>query len=81
MHKLTLDVESLEVQSFETEAPSDDRGTVRGHAPTLVEVDCESIRAACPTAMCLTPGNTLCTCIDGNCQPGSEVDDCISHGC
>lgn len=51
MKKLKLD--DLRVASFETATEVTDlRGTVRGHAPTLVETNCAGTRWDCSIDMC-----------------------------
>ena len=56
MRKLSLNVESLSIQSFETsEAVKDARGTVHGHDPTRAGRHCNgdtSIADACVTGLC-----------------------------
>ena len=90
MRKLTLDLETLNVQSFETGAEKRDHGTVYGHAPTRGHhTQCASAFDACPTGFC-APTNTvdcdtsLCTvdtCPETYDCP-SAVDACPSgRGC
>lgn len=53
MRKIKLAVETLEVQSFTTSAPSADRGTVVAHEPTRGHnVGCGSAFDACQTGLC-----------------------------
>ena len=47
MRKLTLDLDSLDVQSFDpTPEPVAARGTVRGHA---TDFECTNYRPMCPS--------------------------------
>jgi hypothetical protein len=55
MKKLRLDVDTLAVASFATEAAEVDGGTVEGHfIPTNPYCAAQTYRTYCP--------NTLCTC-------------------
>lgn len=62
MKKLTLDLDALAVQSFETTATPEERGTVRGNAVAL-----DAFSGSCPTC---EPIDT-CTCEETGC--GSAV--------
>ena len=90
MRKLTLDIDALCIQSFETSRAAGGRGTVQGHARTLdlcgTFNGCGSEIDACPSALGCTLwqcDTTYCTVT--NCQTTSldpEVcasmrDDCI----
>ena len=85
MRKLSLNVESLSVQSFETtEAVKDARGTVLGNAQTQRGPNCgdTSIADACVTGLCTGDCPTYdayqCTAL----CPESYNDACPSgRGC
>lgn len=61
MRKITLSLDHLAVESFETATVDGDRGTVQAHfAPTYNGADCGSAYDACPTGLCAptsTPRN------------------------
>lgn len=67
MRKLRLDLESLEVSSFETAVPEREGGTVRGNYLDT-KADCDSTRVVrdcqctryCPTETCPTDGRPFC---------------------
>lgn len=53
MRKITLDLDALAVESFETAADAAERGTVVGHGPTDNGPNCDgSIADACVTGLC-----------------------------
>ena len=57
MKKLTLDVEELTVDSFQTEQPGVERGTVAGQAASGLTCACQTW-LRCPTILtrdCCTP--------------------------
>ncbi|HEX5724762.1 MAG TPA: hypothetical protein VFX98_04810 [Longimicrobiaceae bacterium] len=88
MRKLTLDIETLNVQSFETTAAAENgEGTVFGHEPTRGHhTRCASAFDACPTGFCATNGcdTTLCTVetCPATYDCPSAVDACPSgRGC
>jgi hypothetical protein len=90
MRKLTLDIETLNVQSFETSSAAEGRaGTVYGHEPTRGHhTRCLSAVDACPTGFCAPTtvdcDTTLCTvetCPETYDCP-SAVDACpTGRGC
>ena len=84
MRKLKLDIETLNVQSFETtEAGKSAQGTVLGHAPTQGHnVECGSAFDACHTGLCIpTQQGQGCHTYDPE-QCPSAVDACPSgRGC
>jgi hypothetical protein len=80
MRKLTLNIDTLTVQSFETAAVRKEQGTVLGHAPTNGHhTQCASAFDACPTGFCATNGcedTSLCTA--ENCGPTYDAAECPS---
>lgn len=61
MRKMTLSLESLEVQSFATSPVSGRRGTVMAHAPSNGGgPNCNSAIDACPTGFCATLSPDAC---------------------
>lgn len=96
MRKLTLDIDTLNVQSFETSRPEAGQGTVFGHAPTngrntgcLSAVDacptrfgCETSFELCtdPSAVDACPSGRGCTEFDG-CLGESALDECATGFC
>jgi hypothetical protein len=54
MKKLSLKLDALAVETFETAAAPDERGTVEGRAPTLLKTNC---------TMCQTYCVDTCTCV------------------
>lgn len=82
MHKIKLEVESLQVQSFATAERILDRGTVMGHAPSNGGgPNCNSAIDACPTGFCATASPDACpTYFPEYCE--SADDACPSgRGC
>lgn len=64
MRKLRLDVESIEVTTFETDTDREDRGTVRGHNPVPPPTHtCGEI------VTCAAWGTCYETCDPARCQP------------
>ena len=65
MKKLTLDVEALEVTTFETSGMPAARGAVHGHDAThghTCQISCDpSCISTCPVAPCYT-GDETCVC-------------------
>jgi tetrahydromethanopterin S-methyltransferase subunit E len=55
MKKLRLEIEELRIDSFETDAPAEERGTVAGHMITQGANTCyHCTRFGCPaTGLCL----------------------------
>ncbi len=55
MKKLRLEVEELRIESFQTDAPAEERGTVAGHMITQGAETCyHCTRWSCPpTGLCL----------------------------
>jgi len=51
MAKITLDLDALQIESFDTVAPPEDAGTVRGHEGTVEQTWCgeESCDGTCYT--------------------------------
>lgn len=84
MRKLSLELDSLDVQSFEIAAAERGTGTVEGHAPTKgANTACGSAYDACPTGFCATIGceTAGCETYDAQLCP-SAVDACPSQrGC
>lgn len=71
MRKLVLNLDMLEVESFQTEkSAEDDRGTVHGHVPTQF----------CPSARCSGEDEVTChqSCGEGTC--GDCSSDCWLTG-
>ena len=61
MKKIQLDIEALEVSTFETEPGSQAaRGTVEGHATTICPT------AWCPTGATCGPDSCVESCLSGN---------------
>jgi hypothetical protein len=54
MKKLTLNVESLRVESFATQEVDARRGTVRGHDDTVETENCTIDQSTCILRTCLT---------------------------
>lgn len=66
MRKITLELDSLVVESFETATAGADRGTVQANLdPTLHGPNCGSAFDACPTGLCT-----------GDCDPTYSPDAC-----
>lgn len=77
MKKLTLDVETLAVESFDTSAGEAGRGTVRGRAATneydscACSLDYDSCKVSCrPCDTCDTScaGGPWCDCLPSGCE-------------
>ena len=83
MKKLKLEIESLEVESFEPAAADGDRGTVRGHLSAYYELCHEgdtwqqscTCEATCNAATCY---NCSAACPSAACPPPSGA---CSFGC
>lgn len=84
MKKIRLDVEELEVRSFETEAVPETRGTVRGHYYTD-GADASCYMACFPMtdeyAGCGQSGHTCGPTCDWACYEGSYVCPSDTGGC
>lgn len=80
MKKITLNVESLSVESFETASVVAGRGTIQGHATAKAE-DCGSFIDNCPSGMCASIQPWECISFDpAACE--SVQDPCIgTRGC
>jgi hypothetical protein len=66
MRKITLKLDSLTVESFETAGVELDRGTVMAHEPTKSrQVECGSAFDACQTGLCT-----------GDCEPTYAAAEC-----
>jgi hypothetical protein len=66
MRKLTLEIDNLDVQSFDTGADGD-RGTVRGHDTGELETEWCTGYPDCLSEHCPTPADTCndsCGCTD-----------------
>lgn len=81
MRKITLELESLVVESFSTAATAADRGTIVAHAPSNGGPNCNSAIDACPTGFCATLSPDACpTYFPEYCE--SADDACESgRGC
>jgi hypothetical protein len=66
MKKLTLTVEDLRVDTFQTSAESADRGTVLGHGPTVIGNTCTP---SCPYTCGIIPQTE-------NCRFGRDTQNC-----
>lgn len=56
MKKLTLDLDTLAVASFETDAASETLGTVQGHdVPTNPYCAGHTVKTYCPDTLCTCP--------------------------
>jgi len=68
MRKISLDVDALEVESFDTAARgADDRGTVRANA-TGVQTHCDQCLSGpfpCERSYAMSDGVAVCQCADG----------------
>lgn len=53
MKKLRLEIDELRVESFATDRPGHEQGTVQAHVGTLVG-------GSCPVVICRTYDDTLC---------------------
>jgi hypothetical protein len=53
MKKLRLEIDELRVESFATDHPAHEHGTVQAHVGTLVG-------GSCPAVICQTYDDTLC---------------------
>ena len=74
MRKIRLDVEALQVESFDTSAAAGGEGTVHGREFTLPQ-ECPSVESGAPGCRgCQNSGNSSCVwCIDpnsGTCEEG-----------
>lgn len=83
MRKITLRLESLAVESFETTPPARAEGTVVGHQRTpACTFSCDS----CIQTACTCPGNNTCaqscngTCFGYSCQAPTCVGTCATCG-
>lgn len=72
MRKISLDVDALQVETFETEDESEERGTVHGYYPTQFSCprtqcgqECPSGPAPCYPTLAWTNGQVACFCDDG----------------
>ena len=79
MRKLTLDVDTLNVQSFETARVQTAQGTVFGHAPTAGNSpECRSAVDACPSRLCDTSVCDTNLCTAETCGPTYDAVECPS---
>ena len=83
MRKMKLDIETLDVQSFETTAVEKAaRGTVLGHEPTMGHnVQCGSAYDACHTGLCTydrCPPTYGAECATQTCETDPSI--CVSGG-
>ena len=65
MRKITLELDTLVVESFTTADTSASRGTVVAHDPTRAGQNCGSAFDACQTGLCT-----------GDCEPTYSPDAC-----
>ena len=80
MRKIKLNLETLNVESFETAAAERRQGTVLGHAPTNGAVtQCRSAFDACPTGFCAPSQG--CDTIDPVLCPSADDACPSSRGC
>jgi hypothetical protein len=73
MRKLKLDIDHLEVQSFETAGTPEARGTVRGH----ISYNCNTQFAGCSNNTCPGGGHTC----DAYSCPAESCDGCGTNRC
>jgi hypothetical protein len=75
MKKLSLSIENLSVESFETAAAGKAQGTVYGHEPTRGNnTDCLSAVDACPSGR---GGTEIDTCIDPSAYDACPTGFCV----
>jgi len=87
MRKLTLNLESIDVQSFDvTPAPAPERGTVRGHGSD--QPDCTNYGTQCPsmydayTSCKVSDLGTCVACPTGyTCYGGQSCVTCVGAQC
>lgn len=79
MKKIALELDSLTVESFETDAVAHERGTIHGHLDSD-KGDCGSFIDNCPSGMCATIRPEDCVSFDpAACETGSFT--CSGSGC
>ncbi len=76
MKKLTLDLDSLRVESFDIEAPAREHGTVHAHAITEFGDSCDFCGGGSQKGSCVTCDVPTDPCICDPFEPLTEFEDC-----
>ena len=72
MKKLTLDLDALRVESFDTDADAREQGTVHAHAEIGAENTDRTCKVSCPYGSCVTCYIPTDPCI---CDPFEPATD------
>ena len=79
MKKLTLNVEDLAIESFETAEEKREQGTVQGYATNGNQNTCDPLVGTCFGYTCYESCETRCGSCDYTCDPA--VGTCFGYTC